>query len=35
MNVDEPPDDMTRELALLVETWLFPHGFTGFMIRRA
>jgi hypothetical protein len=35
MNVERPPDGMTQELALVVETWLFPHAFTGFMIRRA
>jgi len=34
MNVEGPPEDMTRELALLVETWLFPHAFTAIMIRR-
>jgi hypothetical protein len=35
MNVERPFDGMTRELALVVETWLFPHAFTGFMIWRA
>jgi len=34
MNVERSPDGVTQELALVVETWLFPHAFTGFMIRR-